>query len=131
MAHKQGPGVVSDDFILLTENLTKEFAGFVAVNGVSLQVSRGTIHALIGPNGAGKTSVLRAIANLVPFQGDVLVGGRAVTGIGARALARQVAMLVQEPDMPAGMTVAHYVLLGRTPHLGYLGREGEIGRAHV
>ena len=31
MADKQGPGVVSDDFILLTENLTKEFAGFVAV----------------------------------------------------------------------------------------------------
>jgi len=37
---KQGPGVVSDDFILLTENLTKEFAGFVAVNGVSLQARR-------------------------------------------------------------------------------------------
>src|SRR5262249_27739714 len=53
---QQGRGVVSDDFILHTENLTKEFAGFVAVNGVSLKVTRGTIHALIGPNGAGKTT---------------------------------------------------------------------------
>src|SRR2546429_419031 len=64
MAHKQGPGVVSDDFILLTENLTKEFAGFVAVNGVSLQVSRGTIHALIGPNAPASppASTRRAMA---------------------------------------------------------------------
>ena len=44
---------MSDEIILETEGLTKEFAGFVAVNGVDLRVARGTIHALIGPNGAG------------------------------------------------------------------------------
>ena len=44
--------------ILETEDLTKEFAGFVAVREVSLRVRRGSIHALIGPNGAGKTTCL-------------------------------------------------------------------------
>jgi branched-chain amino acid transport system ATP-binding protein len=43
---------VSDDDILVTRGLTKEFKGFVAVNNVSLRVRRGSIHALIGPNGA-------------------------------------------------------------------------------
>ena len=46
---------MSGEIILETQNLTKEFAGFVAVSGVNLRVERGTIHALIGPNGAGKT----------------------------------------------------------------------------
>ena len=49
-----------DPIILKTENLVKEFKGFVAVNGVSLQVKRGDIHALIGPNGAGKTTFFRS-----------------------------------------------------------------------
>ena len=45
------------DAILETQNLVKEFKGFVAVDGVNLRVRRGEIHALIGPNGAGKTTV--------------------------------------------------------------------------
>src|SRR5262249_41532445 len=71
------------------------------------------------------------IANLVPFRGDVRIGGQAVGGFGPRALARRVAMLVQEPEMPAGMTGAHYVLLGRGAHLGHLGRAGAGDRRIV
>ena len=53
------------DIILETEDLTKEFAGFVAVNGVSLRVSAGTIHALIGPNGAGKTTCFNLLTKFL------------------------------------------------------------------
>src|SRR6201984_3005845 len=89
MAHKQGPGVVSDDFILLTENLTKEFAGFVAVNGVSLQVSRGTIHALIGPNGAGKTTCFNLLTKfLSPSRGRIVFKGRDITALAPAQVAR-------------------------------------------
>jgi iron complex transport system ATP-binding protein len=93
------------------------------VRGLDLVVPSGEWVSLIGPNGAGKTTVLRAIARLIPFQGDVQIGGRDVRAMGAREVARRVAMLVQEPQMPAGMTVSQYVLLGRSPHLGYLARE--------
>src|SRR5262244_3332888 len=80
MLDKQGPGVVSDDFILHTENLTKEFAGFVAVNGVSLQVTRGTIHALIGPNGAGKTTCFNLLTKFMsPSRGRIIYNGRDIT----------------------------------------------------
>ena len=53
------------DIILETEDLTKEFAGFVAVNGVNLRVERGTIHALIGPNGAGKTTCFNLLTKFL------------------------------------------------------------------
>lgn len=80
MIDQQGHRVVSDDFILQTENLTKEFAGFVAVNGVSLQVTRGTIHALIGPNGAGKTTCFNLLTKfMTPTRGRIVYKGRDIT----------------------------------------------------
>lgn len=50
---------MSDRVILAAQNLTKEFKGFFAVEGVNLKVRRGQIHALIGPNGAGKNHLLQ------------------------------------------------------------------------
>lgn len=99
------------------------YEGATVVDALDLEVASGEWLSLIGPNGAGKTSVLRAIARLAEFQGEVRIGDRQVTSLGPRHLARQVAMLPQEPQMPDGMTVAQYVLLGRSPHLGYLGKE--------
>jgi branched-chain amino acid transport system ATP-binding protein len=73
---------MSDDIILQTEDLTKEFAGFVAVNGVSLRVKRGTIHALIGPNGAGKTTCFNLLTKfLKPTRGRILFKGREITSL--------------------------------------------------
>ena len=67
---------MSEEMILETEDLTKEFAGFVAVNGVSLRVKRGTIHALIGPNGAGKTTCFNLLTKfLSPTRGRILFKG--------------------------------------------------------
>ena len=61
---------MAEDIILETRGLTKEFRGFVAVNGVDLQVRRGTIHALIGPNGAGKTTCFNLLTHfLTPTRG--------------------------------------------------------------
>src|SRR6185369_11743093 len=59
-------GLMADDIILSASGLTKEFKGFVAVDGVDLRVRRGTIHALIGPNGAGKTTVFNLLTKFLP-----------------------------------------------------------------
>src|SRR5436190_13644011 len=73
---------MSSDIILETEVLTKEFKGFVAVNGVSLKVQRGTIHALIGPNGAGKTTFFNLLTKfLSPTRGRIVFGGRDITAL--------------------------------------------------
>ena len=107
------------------------YDGEPVVRDLDLTVASGEWLALIGPNGAGKTTILRAIARLVSFRGEIRIGGRAVTELSSRDVARKVAVLVQEPQMPAGMTVAQYVLLGRAPHLGYLGKESSRDRRIV
>jgi len=75
--------------ILETQNLVKEFKGFVAVNGVSLKVQRGQIHALIGPNGAGKTTFFNLLTKfLAPTSGRIFYQGEDITSEGPAQTAR-------------------------------------------
>ena len=77
------------DIILETEDLTKEFAGFIAVNGVSLRVKRRTIHALIGPNGAGKTTCFNMLTKfLSPTRGRIVFNGDDITAMQPADVAR-------------------------------------------
>ena len=71
---------MSEDIILQTSGLTKEFKGFAAVQNVDLKVKRGNIHALIGPNGAGKTTVFNLLTKfLQPTQGTIQFNGINIT----------------------------------------------------
>uniref|UniRef100_UPI0030191FF1 ABC transporter ATP-binding protein n=1 Tax=Bosea sp. MMO-172 TaxID=3127885 RepID=UPI0030191FF1 len=80
---------MSDDTILSTRGLAKSFGGFMAVNGVDLDVRRGTIHALIGPNGAGKTTCFNLLTKfLQPSTGSITYNGRDITGEKPAEIAR-------------------------------------------
>ena len=71
---------MSEDLILQTQGLTKEFKGFAAVQNVDLKVKRGNIHALIGPNGAGKTTVFNLLTKfLQPTKGTIKFNGIDIT----------------------------------------------------
>jgi iron complex transport system ATP-binding protein len=104
--------------------VTVALGGRCVVDGVDVSVGEGEWLALIGPNGAGKTTLLRAIARLVPFVGSIEIGGRSIEALRRAELSRLIAVVPQEPSTPPWMTVAEYVLLGRTPHLGPLAKEG-------
>ena len=78
------------DCILETQELTKEFKGFVAVDKVNLRVKRGSIHALIGPNGAGKTTCFNLLTKfLIPTSGKIMFDGRDITQEKPAQIARQ------------------------------------------
>ena len=109
-------------------DLSVSFDGVYAVRGVSTSVEKGEWVVLIGPNGAGKTSALRALCGLLPFEGRVLLDGRDTSTLGRRDVARLAAFVPQSPETPSELTVGEYVLLGRTPHIGYLATEGRADR---
>jgi iron complex transport system ATP-binding protein len=109
-------------------DVSVSYDGAEAVRSVSATVAPGEWVALIGPNGAGKTTILRALCGLVRFTGAASVGGRDVRAAGQRELARLAALVPQNPYTPSELTVAEYVLLGRTPHLGYFASEGRADR---
>jgi iron complex transport system ATP-binding protein len=114
---------------LAVESVSVALGGRNVVDGVSFAVEPGEWVSLIGPNGAGKTSLLRAIAGLVAFRGEILLGGTAMRELRRRDVAQRVSIVPQSPSLPAGMTVQEYVLLGRTPYVSYLGTEGRGDQA--
>jgi cob(I)alamin adenosyltransferase len=107
------------------------YDGRRVIDNVDLDVASGGWLALIGPNGAGKTTILRAIAGVLPHHGRIALNGEPIARLTVKDLARRVAMVRQEPMMPAGMSVAQYVLLGRSAHFSYLGKEGRDDRRLV
>jgi iron complex transport system ATP-binding protein len=104
--------------------VTAGYRGRPVVRDVTVDVPAGSWLAIIGPNGAGKSTLLKSVAGLVASSGDVFVDGRSVAALGHRERARMIGYAPQTPSLPEGLTVTDYVLLGRTPHLGPLGREG-------
>jgi iron complex transport system ATP-binding protein len=115
--------------VIALRDLWVRFGPVAAVRELTLTVEDGEWVSLIGPNGAGKTSALRAVAGLVDFDGTVELDGRDARKLGRREQAQLVAFVPQKPETPPELTVAEYVLLGRTPHISYFGSEGRADRA--
>ena len=78
------------EVLLSAQKVTKRFGGLAAVNGVSVDLWRGKIHAVIGPNGAGKSTLTNLLSgDLPPTSGQVLLGGTNVTGWAPERISRQ------------------------------------------
>jgi iron complex transport system ATP-binding protein len=110
------------------DDLTVRFGAKVALDRVSVSVATGEWVALIGPNGAGKTTMLRAIAGMTRSNGGISLNGRQARRLGHRRLARLIAYVPQHPVLPPEMTGLDYLMLGRTPHLGYFAVESATDR---
>ncbi|MBD3765482.1 MAG: ABC transporter ATP-binding protein [Rhodobacterales bacterium] len=95
------------------------------LDGISLSLSRGRILGIVGPNGAGKSTLLRLIYRyLRPSRGRVLLEGADIWAMDPRAVARQVAAVLQEQPTDFALTVQEIVALGRAPHRQGLSRGG-------
>ena len=99
--------------MLQIHNLTVNYGAISAVRGIDLGIARGEIVALIGANGAGKTTVARAIAGLLPYQGDIVYNGQRLKPNSAeRNLSRGLAMVPEGRGILSSMTVEENLLMG-------------------
>jgi iron complex transport system ATP-binding protein len=103
----------------------KRSEGGRVVDGVSLDIDRGSIVGLLGPNGSGKTTLLKLISGMLkPLTGSIALGGAPVASLSRRDLARRLAVVPQETHSTFDFTVLDIVLMGRYPHLGAFELEG-------
>lgn len=117
---------------VLASAVSVRLGATTALTDVELRASSSSWIGLIGPNGSGKSTLLKSIAGLVALQtGSVAIGQTILSKTGRRQWARMVSMVPQRPQIPPDMSVADYVLLGRTPHLGPLAVEGPSDLAVV
>ncbi len=103
----------------------------VALDPFTERVAPGEWLGLIGPNGAGKSTLLRAVVGLCKRSGDVFVDGASLDLHSSRRRAALVAFVPQEPILPSDMTSFDYVLLGRSPYIGYFASPSKHDRAIV
>src|SRR5579884_1108637 len=107
------------DTLLQVRGLTIRFGGLTAVDGVDLDVERGSIFSIIGPNGAGKTTVFNMITGIYkPTAGKILLQGQDIAGLTPdRVLTRGIARTFQNIRLFNNMTVLENVLVGQ--HIGF------------
>ena len=109
--------------MLSIEHLNVSYGENRVLQDVSLQIGAGEIAAVIGPNGAGKSTLVKAISGVVAADsGRIELAGQQADALDGVARARLAAVVPQGGYLPPAFTVAHPVLLGRTPYLGWLGR---------
>ena len=113
-------------------DISKSFGGTHALEGVSLTIARGSIHALVGENGAGKSTLGKIIAGAhTADSGQLLLDGEPVRFHSPRdAIARGVILIAQELAIVSALTVEQNVFLGVEPRQAGFQRRRELRRTY-
>jgi ABC-2 type transport system ATP-binding protein len=113
--------------MIAVHDLVKQYGNFTAVDGVTLEVSRGEIHGFLGPNGAGKTTTIRMIAGLLkPTSGRILVNGHDLAAAPERAKA-SLGFIPDRPFIYEKLTAGEFLRF----HAGLYGLDGDGVPARV
>ena len=130
-AVRESGAIPASEFLLEVTDVRKEFPGVVALDNVQFRLKRGTVHALMGENGAGKSTLMKILAGIyTPDSGTFKLRGQPIRlSSPLDALENGIAMIHQELNLMASMTVAENIWIGREPLNSFgLVRHGEMDR---
>lgn len=99
--------------MLDVKNIVAGYGQNIVLHNVSFHVQDGENLAIIGPNGCGKTTLLRTIANIIPFEGDVLVDNQNIKTLSRKQLAEKIALFSQITNIYFDYSVYETVMMGR------------------
>lgn len=97
-------GDVLMDYMITTEQLTKKYKNFTAVNHVSLHIRKGSIYGFLGPNGAGKSTAMKMLLGLTaPTKGDFTIDGKHFPD-DRLAILKEIGSFIESPSFYANLT---------------------------
>ncbi|MBB6467324.1 ribose transport system ATP-binding protein/inositol transport system ATP-binding protein [Aminobacter lissarensis] len=133
-AARESGAAPAPDYLLEVADVRKEFPGVLALDNVQLRLKRGSVHALMGENGAGKSTLMKIVAGIyTPDSGTFKLRGKDIRLNGPLdALENGIAMIHQELNLMAPMTVAENIWIRREPtsRFGFVDH-GEMRRKTV
>ena len=92
------------NYIITTEQLTKKYKSFVAVNNVSLNIRKGSIYGFLGPNGAGKSTTMKMLLGLTaPTKGSFIIDGKQFPN-DRLSILKEVGSFIESPSFYANLT---------------------------
>jgi iron complex transport system ATP-binding protein len=111
---------------LSLKNVTLGYDGRAVLSGVSLEVVPGEMLGIVGPNGCGKSTLIKGVTKVIPLaDGDILLDDKSLLKLPQNEIARYIAVVPQSASLPEAFTAFEIVLMGRTPHMGFLQYEGQ------
>jgi iron complex transport system ATP-binding protein len=121
-----------DNLLLAAHQVDFAYGDRTVLHDADIVLHTGDLVALVGPNGSGKTTLLKLLCGiLAPKAGRVIWNGSDLRTLQRRRVARQIALVPQELNIPFAFTVAEIVGLGRTPHMRPLAGESNRDRLAV
>lgn len=117
---------------LHTNDINIGYSDRIIVEGLNLSIPEGQITALIGANGSGKSTILKTLARIMkPNSGQVYLDGKSIHHTPTKEIAKQIAILPQNPTAPDGITVSELVSYGRFPHQAGFGSLSKEDKEYV
>lgn len=111
---------MAEEIILSMQHITKSFPGVKVLSDVSLQIRKGSVHALLGENGAGKSTLMKILQGIYTADsGTIVFDGMEISAYTIhQALTYGISMISQELSPINTMNVAENIFLGREPRIG-------------